>query len=132
MSAARAIALTGDGRSPDLRVTASPNLPKPIGPVVFFGVAHRSQLRGQSRNRGKPGTVFPFHPFRAKARSGTITDVIRQTQYEGQDKMHLCALFAERNGDRCRPQSKRETSFLCAIRADLELSQNTLQIWVLK
>ena len=43
--------------------------------------------------------------------------------------MHLCALFAERNGDRCRPQLTRETSCLCAIRADLELSQNTLQIW---
>ena len=46
--------------------------------------------------------------------------------------MHLCALFAERNGDRCRPQLTRETSCLCAIRADLELSQNTLQIWELK
>ncbi len=40
---------TGDGRSPDLRVFAFPNLPGPFGPVDHVGVAYRLQLRGQSR-----------------------------------------------------------------------------------
>ena len=39
---------TGDGRPPDLRVNAVPNLPRPFGPVVFRG-SLAATLRGQSR-----------------------------------------------------------------------------------
>ena len=51
-----------DGRSPDLRVIAPPNLPKPAGSVVSIEVALRLQLRGQSRNWGVTRTVCPFQP----------------------------------------------------------------------
>jgi len=62
---------TGDGRSPDLRVVAFPILP---GPKTQwrFGVAHRLQLRGQSRLWAEARTVFPFQPVHHKERSGTI------------------------------------------------------------
>ncbi len=39
----------GDGRSPDSRVNASPNLPGRLVQWFIIGVALRSQLRGQSR-----------------------------------------------------------------------------------
>ena len=55
-----------DGRSPDLRVEASPNLPGPsfgLGSSGLSGVARRSQLRGQSRIWRPCGSSTPCSLF---------------------------------------------------------------------
>lgn len=50
-----------EGRSPDLRISAMLTFPALLD-QWYFSVAHRLQLRGQSRNSRNRGTVFPFHP----------------------------------------------------------------------
>jgi hypothetical protein len=56
--------MTRDGRSPDLRISVSPNLPKPRQAQWYFLVPHKADRCGGGYGFGGFSlllTVFPFH-----------------------------------------------------------------------